>query len=193
MNAGPGKTKSATPISRTVAPTTETITRLTILTLLSLRRRFIHDVGPIDCLLRQRGSIVITSSATASVDRCSAAKKLLEIVATALCRRAVGNAPSASTQRGGYNARKPALQLSSALRKRSRNGICVGFIFWRAIASVKNSARSTSGNILCLPERGGHSSSNRFDLHSNSSGKSPSNAQPCTVLPPFCIIEPSSI
>ena len=32
-NAGPGNTNSATPISRTVAPTTETITRLMILTL----------------------------------------------------------------------------------------------------------------------------------------------------------------
>ncbi len=140
MNAGPGKTKSATPISRTVAPTTETITRLTILTLLSLKRRLIHDAGPIDCLLRQRGSIVITSSATASVDRCSAAKKLLEIVATALCRRAVGNAPSASTQRGGYNARKPVLQLSSALRKRSRKGTCVDFNLRLATSSEKKHA-----------------------------------------------------
>src|ERR1044071_4194804 len=42
-------------------------------------------------------------------------------------------------------------------------------------------------------ERGGHSSSNRFDLHSNDSGKSPSNAHACTVLPPFCLIQPSSI
>src|SRR6266496_3925384 len=80
-----------------------------------------------------------------------------------------------------------------AARKRSRNGICVGFIFFRAIASVKNSARSISGNCLRLPECGGHSISNKFDLTSNDSGKSPSNAQPCTVLPPFCIMEPSSM
>src|SRR5439155_22255927 len=67
------------------------------------------------------------------------------------------------------------------------------FIFFRAIASVKNSARSISGNCLRLPECGGHSISNRFDLGSNDSGKSPSNAQPCTVLPPFCTMEPSSM
>src|SRR5207248_7688319 len=130
---------------------------------------------------------------SASVDRCSAAKKLLEIVATALCRRAVGNALSASTQRGGYNARKPVLQLSSALRKRSRKGSCAGFSLRLASSSEKKRASSTSGNRSRFPERGGHSNSNKFDLHSNDSGKSPSNAQPCTVLPPFCIIEPSSM
>src|SRR6266446_4925169 len=81
----------------------------------------------------------------------------------------------------------------SAARKRSRKGTCAGFIFWRAISSVKNSSRSISGNSLGLPERGGHSISNKFDLGSNDSGKSPSNAQACTVLPPFCLIEPSSI
>ena len=81
----------------------------------------------------------------------------------------------------------------SAARKRSRKGTCAGFIFWRAISSVKNSARSTSGNSFSLPECAGHSISNKFDLHSNDSGKSPSNAQACTILPPFCTIEPSSI
>src|SRR5438876_8329078 len=55
------------------------------------------------------------------------------------------------------------------------------------MSSVKNSARSISGNSLSLPERGGHSISNRFDLTSNGSGKSPSNAQACTILPPFCL------
>jgi hypothetical protein len=46
MNAGPGKTKRATPISRTVAPTTETITRLTTLIFSrsqTLTRRFVHE------------------------------------------------------------------------------------------------------------------------------------------------------
>ena len=60
MNAGPGKTKSAMPIRRTVTPTTETITRRTILifsVLQILDKRFIHDGEPIDCLLRARGVI----------------------------------------------------------------------------------------------------------------------------------------
>jgi hypothetical protein len=45
MNADPGKTSSAMPISSTVAPTTETITRLTILMFSKfqmLDRRFIQ-------------------------------------------------------------------------------------------------------------------------------------------------------
>ena len=45
MNAGPGKTSRAMPISRTVAPITETITRLTILMFSrfqTLERRFIQ-------------------------------------------------------------------------------------------------------------------------------------------------------
>src|SRR6266403_2687055 len=45
INAGPGKTSSATPINKTVAPTTETITRLTILMFSkfqTLERRFIQ-------------------------------------------------------------------------------------------------------------------------------------------------------
>jgi hypothetical protein len=53
MNAGPGKIRSATPISRTVAPTTETMTRLKTLifsTFQTLTRRFVHDAEPIDCL-----------------------------------------------------------------------------------------------------------------------------------------------
>src|SRR5439155_23577114 len=82
---------------------------------------------------------------------------------------------------------------ASAARKRSRNGICAGFIFCRAISSGKNSARSISGNCLNFPERGGYSISKRFDFSSNCSGKSPSTAQACTVLPPFCLIEPSGI
>src|SRR4029077_19489494 len=84
-------------------------------------------------------------------------------------------------------------QSCRALRKRSRKGICVDFNFCLAISSEKKHARSTSGNCWYLPERGGHSSSNRFDLHSNASGKSPLNAQACTILPPFCLIQPSSI
>src|SRR5205823_1481920 len=81
----------------------------------------------------------------------------------------------------------------SESRKRSRNGICAGLIFCRAICSGKNSARSISGNCLNFPERGGYSISKRFDFSSNCSGKSPLTAQACTVLPPFCLIEPSGI
>jgi hypothetical protein len=58
MNAGPGKTKSAIPISRTVAPTTETITRLATLIFSVLQmpeRRFIHDVESLDRSLRIGG------------------------------------------------------------------------------------------------------------------------------------------
>src|SRR5438477_2552109 len=82
---------------------------------------------------------------------------------------------------------------ASAARKRSRKGICAGFILRRAVSSGKNSARSISGNSFNFPERGGHSISKRFDFSSTCSGKSPSTAQACTVLPPFCLIEPSGI
>src|SRR5690348_474699 len=47
--------------------------------------------------------------------------------------------------------------VSSASRNRSRNGICAELILWRATSSAKNSARSTSGNSLNFPERGGNS------------------------------------
>ena len=80
-----------------------------------------------------------------------------------------------------------------AARKRSRKGTCLDFNLRLAALSEKKHARSTSGKLWYFPERGGHSSSNRFDLHSNGSGKSPSNAQACTILPPFCWIQPSSI
>src|SRR4029453_7748175 len=85
------------------------------------------------------------------------------------------------------------IQPLSAARKRSRKGTCLDFNLRLATLSEKKHASSTSGNCWYLPERGGHSSSNRFDLHSNCSGKSPSNAQACTILPPFCWIQPSSI
>ena len=73
MNAGPGKTSRATPISRTVAPTTDTITRLTTLIFSrfqTLGRRFVHDGESIDCLFGERSLILITSSHTAGADRC---------------------------------------------------------------------------------------------------------------------------
>src|SRR5262249_9317412 len=84
-------------------------------------------------------------------------------------------------------------RLVRATRKRSRKGTCLDFNLRLAISSVKKHTRSTSGNFSYFPDRGGHSSSNRFDLHSKGSGKSPSNAQACTILPPFCWIQPSSI
>jgi len=46
----------------------------------------------------------------------------------------------------------------SSSRRRSRNWTCAGLILRLAISSGKNSARSTSGNSLNFPERGGHSS-----------------------------------
>src|SRR6266487_6599385 len=73
MNAGPGKTKRATLISRTVAPTTETITRLTTLIFSrsqTLTRRFVHEEDPIDCSLRERRLIITTSSPATRADRC---------------------------------------------------------------------------------------------------------------------------
>src|SRR3954468_15363297 len=80
-----------------------------------------------------------------------------------------------------------------AARKRSRKRICLDFTLVLAALSEKKHARSTSGKFWYFPLRGGHSSSNRFDLHWNDSVKSPSNAQACTILPPFCWIHPSSI
>src|SRR5437764_11849024 len=87
----------------------------------------------------------------------------------------------------------PAGAPRRAARKRSRKGTCLDFNLRLAALSEKKHARSTSGKLWFFPERGGHSSSNRFDLHSKGSGKSPSNAQACTILPPFCWIQPSSI
>ncbi len=55
----------------------------------------------------------------------------------------------------------------------------------------KNSARSISGNCCIRPERGGHSSSKVFETATKSAGQSPSNAQACTSLPPFCVTVPS--
>src|SRR6188472_994181 len=88
---------------------------------------------------------------------------------------------------------RPVLRSVRAARKRSRKGTCLDFNLRLAALSEKKHARSTSGKLWYFPERGGHSSSNRFDLHSNGSGKFPSNAQACTILPPFCWIQPSSI
>ena len=65
----------------------------------------------------------------------------------------------------------------SAPPRRSSNAICAGLIFWRAISSGKNFARSTSGNSRSSPECGGHSISKVLHFSWNASGKSPSNAQ----------------
>src|SRR5438552_17222187 len=69
------------------------------------------------------------------------------------------------------------LPLVSAACSRSRNGVCASFNLRRASSSEKKQARSTSGKFCIFPERGGHSISNVFERHSNSPGKSPSNAQ----------------
>lgn len=55
-------------------------------------------------------------------------------------------------------------QEASASSSRSKNGICAGLIFCRATSTVKNSARSTSGNFLNFPERSGNSIANVFDF-----------------------------
>jgi hypothetical protein len=71
MNAGPGKTRRVTPISRTVAPITETITRLTILifsVFQILENHFIHDGESIGRSMSERFVMVITSLATTKVD-----------------------------------------------------------------------------------------------------------------------------
>ena len=55
------------PIRRTVAPITETITRLTTLifsTFQKLRRRFVHEGESIDCLLGATYHLTISSRAT---------------------------------------------------------------------------------------------------------------------------------
>ena len=145
----------AIPISTTVAPITETSTRLTTLMLSRCQRL---NKRLIENRMSRRPSARATSH---------------EIVA----RDLLGS----------------AFRLVRAMRKRSRKGTCLDFNLRLAALSEKKHARSTSGKLWYLPERGGHSSSNRFDLHSNGSGKSPSNAQACTILPPFCWIQPSSI
>jgi len=92
MNAGPGNTRRATPISRTVTPITETITRRTTLIFSIfqiLDNHFIQDekrltskVRQVDglvlwralgvsCSLREASLIVITSLAATRMDRCS--------------------------------------------------------------------------------------------------------------------------
>jgi hypothetical protein len=67
MNAGPGKTRSAMPINRTVVPTTETITRLTILIFSVLQipdRRFIQDGDSIDRSFEAEGIMQLKSLLT---------------------------------------------------------------------------------------------------------------------------------
>src|SRR4029079_5355997 len=77
--------------------------------------------------------------------------------------------------------------------KRSRRSACAGLILRLATSSEKKSAWSTSGNILRLPECGGHSISHKLDFIPNACGTSPAKAQACTILPPFCLIHPSAI
>ena len=57
------------------------------------------------------------------------------------------------------------------------SGASPGWIFFRALATLNQSARSTSGKDCTRPLLGGHSISNRLEL-SVSVSKSPSNA-PC--------------
>jgi hypothetical protein len=69
-NAGPGNTNSATPISRTVAPTTETITRLMTLTLSRFevrRSRLTQRKGVPGCFIwRVRCHHIVRRSQTGS-------------------------------------------------------------------------------------------------------------------------------
>ena len=142
--AGPGRTSRAIPISRTVEPTTDTMTRLTTLMLSRLQP------------VKKRSIENRTSSSPV---------------------------PWATFQ--GVVARGLVGSLR-ATRNRSRKGTCVDFNLRLASLSEKKHARSTSGKFWYFPERGGHSNSNIFDLHSKASGKFPSNAQAYTILPPFC-------
>ena len=79
MNAGPGKTSKAMPISKIVAPITETITRLAILifsVFQILENHFIQNGESIGRSLAERVLMVITSSATTRVDRWLAGNRL---------------------------------------------------------------------------------------------------------------------
>jgi hypothetical protein len=62
MKAGPGKTSSATPISKTVAPITETITRRTTFifsTFQMLESQFIDEGESLDCSLQTSDFIIM--------------------------------------------------------------------------------------------------------------------------------------
>jgi len=88
-NAGPGNTNSATPISRTVAPTTETITRLMILTLSRFevrKSRLIQCKGVPGCFIwRVRCHHIVRRSQIGSAFGRKA--RFPWFVGTALCRR----------------------------------------------------------------------------------------------------------
>src|SRR5262249_5655926 len=73
--------------------------------------------------------------------------------------------------------------------KRGRNSNSVGCIFSRASSTVKNAARSISGNSLVLPERGGHSIS-KVLLRSMAGSPSPSKAQAVPFFPLLCLTLP---
>ena len=104
-NAGPGNTNSATPISRTVAPTTETITRLMILTVSRFevrKSRLTQRKGVSGCFIwRVRCHHIVRRSQTGFP--FGRKGKFSRFVATALCRREGRPVLSASTQRGGHN------------------------------------------------------------------------------------------
>ena len=104
-NAGPGNTNSATPISRTVAPTTETITRLMILMLSRFevrKSRLIQCKGVPGCFIwRVRCHHIVRRSQTGSAFGRKA--RFPWFVATALCRREGRACAERLTQRGGYN------------------------------------------------------------------------------------------
>src|ERR1700693_3700701 len=70
-----------------------------------------------------------------------------------------------------------------------RNSNSAGCILSLAASSVKKSARAISGNVVILPDLGGHSISNAL-LFRKEGSQSPANAQACTVLPPLCCTLP---
>src|SRR5205809_4757248 len=79
-----------------------------------LKRRCVHDGEPIDCSLRARGLIVITSSPRTRVDRWSLGKrKILGACSHDAVSPCGGHALSASTQRGGYNSESTQYSSSS--------------------------------------------------------------------------------
>jgi len=67
----------------------------------------------------------------------------------------------------------------------SSNGAWPVRILRRAVARSNHSARSISGMVTRLPDRGGHSISQRL-LRTSAGSRSSSTAQAWTILPPAC-------
>jgi hypothetical protein len=180
------------PISSTVAPIIDMMTRLTTLilpTCAASRRRLVHRERAADCFIARANIVARDRIGSVNARMASFACS----VATALCRRAAKCAQRLDAARRVTTERGPVFpgstpeclwrQPSRAERKRSRKGTCAGFNLRRAAPSVGFTLDRLLETFACLPERGGHSSSNRFDLHSTVQAnflRTPSR----TILPP---------